>query len=179
MRISVRQLEVTDHERIVDYFLNSDTDFLIRMGVDIPKLPTKQEWLNILHTNFILNLKQKKFYYIIWLLNDQPIGHSNINKIVFAEEAYLHLHMWQPQTREKGMGVELLKLSIPYFFSEFKLKKLFCEPMASNIGPNKTLPKLGFEFIKSYETIPGWINSYQKVNRWCLTREKYQSLFLK
>lgn len=111
-------------------------------------------------------------------MNNKPIGHSNINKIVFAKEAYMHLHMWHSQTRQKGAGIKYLRLTVPYYFDTFKLQNLFCEPAASNTAPNKTLENLGFDFVKSYDTVPGWINSYQTVNRWVLTREKYNTLFI-
>ncbi len=176
-KIAVRNLEHSDHERIVDYFLNSEPDFLIKLGVDILKLPPKQEWLDILDSNATLNIEHKKFFYIIWLIENKPVGHSNINKIVFAEEAYMHLHMWNQVTRQKGIGLEFLKLTLPYYFDTFQLKNLFCEPCASNMAPNKTLEKLGFDFVRSYETIPGWINSYQTVNRWVLTKDKFHSLY--
>lgn len=176
-KISVRHLESNDHENIVDYFLNSEMDFLINMGVDISKLPHRQEWLDILNSNSKLSIEQRQFFYIIWLADNKPVGHSNINKIVFANEAYMHLHMWNKETRQKGIGFEFLKSTLPYYFDTFKLKNLFCEPSASNIAPNKTLEKLGFDFVKSYETIPGWINSYQTVNRWVLTKEKFNSLY--
>lgn len=175
--ISVRPLEAQDHERIVSYFLDSDKDFLTGMGVDIPKLPPRAQWLEILKSNFEANLEQKEFYYIIWLLDNQPVGHSNINKIMFGEEAYLHLHMWKPDVRQKGLGLEFVKLSIPFFFDNFKLNNLYCEPYAKNPAPNKTLHKLGFELLMAYETTPGWISFHQLVNRWRLSREKFEILF--
>lgn len=176
-KLSVRQLKISDHEPIVDYFLNSDKDFLVSMGVDTSKLPSKQEWLDLLNSNFILSNDKKKFFYIIWLLDDQPVGHSNINKIIYSNEAYMHLHLWQKQVRQKGMGVEFLRLTIPYYFAIFQLENLFCEPSAYNPAPNKALKKAGFDFIKSYDTVPGWINFYQTVNLWCLTKEKYKTLY--
>jgi RimJ/RimL family protein N-acetyltransferase len=176
-KTSVRYLEINDHKNIVDYFLNADKDFLISLGVDISKLPSRQEWLDILSSNFELSIYQKKFFYIIWLIDTEAVGHSNINKIIFEDEAYMHLHIWDKQTRQKGIGVEFLKLTIPYYFDIFKLENLFCEPAAFNAAPNKTLEKLGFDFVKTYETIPGWINYYQTVNRWVLTKEKFNSLF--
>lgn len=147
------------------------------MGVDISKLPGKAQWLNILSADFELPVDKKKFFYIIWLLNGEPVGHSNINKIVFAEEAYMHLHMWKAEARQKGSGAAFLKLTIPCYFNTFKLKNLYCEPAASNPAPNKTLEKLGFHFVKTYETVPGWINSFQQVNRWVLTQEEYSRFF--
>ena len=175
--LSVRQLEINDLELIVDYFLKSDNDFLFGMGVDISKLPSREDWLNILISNFHLNLDKKTFFYIIWLLDNQPVGHCNINKINFGKDAFMHLHLWQGQTRQKGIGFDLLKMTLPYFFDIFKLKTLYCEPSALNPSPNKILEKLGFDFVKSYETTPGWINFYQLVNMWCLTDEKFNTLY--
>ncbi len=152
-KLSVRLLEINELEFIVDYFLKSYSDFLLGMGVDISKLPSREEWLNILTSNFYLNLDNKTFF-IVWLLDNEPVGHCNINKIDFGKEAYMHLHLWQGQTRQKGIGFDLLKMILPYFFDTFKLKKLYCEPSALNPAPNKTLEKLGFDFINEYETIP-------------------------
>jgi RimJ/RimL family protein N-acetyltransferase len=176
-RLSVRQSEISDFENIVDYFLRSNKEYLFGMGVDKQKLPSREEWLNILSLDFHLPLDKKKFYYIIWLLDNKPVGHSNINKIVFAEEAYMHLHLWERVTRQKGTGSSFLKMTLPYYFNNFKLRILYCEPSALNPAPNRTLKKSGFDFIKSYDTTPGWINFYQTVNRWAMTREKFSALY--
>ena len=176
-QLSVRQSEISDFENIVDYFLKSDKGFLFGMGVDAKKLPSKEEWLNLLSLDFHLPLDQKKFYYVVWLSDNKPVGHSNINKIVFREEAYMHLHLWQREARQKGTGSSFLKITLPYYFNNFKLKTLYCEPSALNPAPNKTLKKIGFDFIKSYETTPGWINFYQTVNSWRMTREKFTLLY--
>jgi RimJ/RimL family protein N-acetyltransferase len=176
-RLSVRPLELNDIENVVDYFLNADDDFLIQMGADRSKFPSREEWMSIIESNYYLSPDKKSFFYIIWLLDGNPVGHSNINKIVFREEAYMHLHLWQNEIRQKGIGLDLLKMTLPYYFNIFKLKMLYCEPSALNPAPNKTLKKLGFDFVKSYETIPGWINFHQQVNRWCLSRAKYRSLY--
>jgi len=175
--LSVRESEIGDLEKIVDYFLNSDKDYLFGMGVDSKKLPSREEWLNILSSDLHLSPGTKKFYYITWLLDNKPVGHSNINKIVFGEEAYMHLHLWQSEKRQKGTGSSLLKMTLPYYFNKFKLKTLYCEPSALNPAPNNTLKKLGFDFIKSYDTIPGWINFYQTVNRWSMPKEKFSLLY--
>lgn len=174
--LSVREILKTDFKNIIDYFLNADKHFLLSMGVDISKLPTREEWLQLFSDEYQEPFDNKKFYYVIWLFNEKPVGHSNINKIVFGQEAYMHLHLWETGDRRKGMGLEFVMMSIPYYFNYFKLKRLYCEPSASNTAPNKTLKKLGFEFIKQYDTIPGWINLYQTVNRWCMDFEKYQTL---
>jgi len=177
-QLSVRPWQVEDFEPIIDYFLNSDKDFLFNMRVDISKLPSKDEWLKIMTSDFDREPENKHLYYVIWLLDDKAIGHSNINKIIFGEEAYMHLHVWPETKRKQGMGLTFLKKSLPYYFNIFHLKTLYCEPSALNMAPNKTLEKLGFNFIKSYDTIPGWINMLQTVNRWCLSESKFRAMDL-
>jgi RimJ/RimL family protein N-acetyltransferase len=174
--LSVRPAEEADYQNIVDYFVKADLGFLGGMGVDPLKLPLREEWLKILYENHSKPIEERNIFYVIWLYENTPIGHSNINKIIFGEEAYMHLHMWRSDIRQQGNGLEFMKMSIPYYFKNFKLKKLYCEPYALNPAPNKTLKKLGFDFVKNYETIPGLINFQQPVNRWRLDVEKYQSL---
>lgn len=174
---SIRDIEKNDFEKIVDYFLKADKNFLEGMGVDTTKLPRREEWLKVLSDDFKNPLKNKKFFFVIWLLDKMPVGHSNINKIVFGEEAYMHLHLWHAGARQKGIGLEFIKMTLPWYFDRFKLKKLYCEPYAFNPAPNKIMQKLGFDFIKQYETVPGWINLHQLVNMWCLDRDKYQLLY--
>jgi RimJ/RimL family protein N-acetyltransferase len=175
--LSVREIEENDFKSIIDYFLKADKNFLLSLGVDISKLPTEEEWLKLLSTEYQKSIENKNFYYVIWLMNNKAVGHSNINKLIFGEEAYMHLHMWHTDKRQKGFGVEFIKMSLPYFFVNFKLKRLYCEPYALNNAPNKTLRKSEFDFIEQYETIPGWLNFHQAVNKWCMDFKKYQLLF--
>lgn len=171
---SVRPQTIEDNELIANYFLNADTDFLLKMGVDKSKLYKKAYWLNLLSENFHLEDDKKQLYYLIWLEDNMPIGHCNINKIVTNKEAYMHLHLWQSNQRQKGLGLEFIKLAIPILFQVFNLEKLFCEPYALNPAPNRILSKYGFEFVLNYETTPGIFNFYQPVNKWCLTKEKLE-----
>ncbi len=175
--LSVKESGINDFEKIIDYFLKSDKEFLTNMGVDISKLPSRAEWLHILTADYSPDPESRRFFYVIWLSDNRAIGHSNINKIVFGEEAYMHLHLWEAHQRRKGIGFRLLKDTLALYFNTYHLKNLYCEPSASNPAPNNSLKKLGFEFIKSYDTIPGWINSYQTVNRWCLTDKKFKVIY--
>jgi RimJ/RimL family protein N-acetyltransferase len=69
-----------------------------------------------------------------------------------------------------------MKMSLRLYFDKFELKKLFCEPYAKNPAPNKTLERLGFDFIEQYDTTPGWLNFFQTVNRWGMDLNKYKTL---
>ena len=170
MKISIREMTMPDIELVIDYFVNADADFLKGMGADKDKLPSKTVWIQNLKNELEKPISDKEYYYLIWLIDDLPIGHSNINKIVYGKFASMHLHMWNSPIRRKGLGLRFVELSIPYYFKKFKLKKLICEPYAHNIGPNMLLKKAGFSFIKEYDTMPGIINFYQSVNRYEMKR---------
>lgn len=171
--IAVRELKSKEAELVVKYFHNASNDFLKGMGVDRDKLPKFDEWVKLIQDNVTRPMEDKEFFYVLWMFENQPIGHSNINKIKFGQEAYMHLHLWNSEKRHQGIGTSLLRLSLPYYFSNFKLNELFCEPHSNNAAPNKTLEGLGFELVKQYETIPGWINFHQPVNRWRMTRNGF------
>jgi RimJ/RimL family protein N-acetyltransferase len=177
--ISVRPANLEHYERIVDYFLKGDRKFLDGMGVDPEKLPARESWIQLLHENHERPTVEKNIFYVIWHVNEKPAGHSNINKIIFGEEAYMHLHMWEPSIRKSGLGFQFVQQSIPFYFNKFQLKSLFCEPYARNPAPNATLKRLGFDFIKEYETVPGPISFLQPVNRWALSLDRFRDLFTK
>lgn len=173
MNISIKELtQLNEIETIVDYFLNSEEEYLKGMGVDKHKLLSRKEWIKTLKTDLKNPYTQKKYYYIIWLVNNKPVGHSNVNQIKFGEQATMHLHLWNSEIRKNGLGTAFLKLTIPNYFEKLKLNKLICEPYAKNAAPNKTLKKFGFTSIGSFNTIPGPINFQQTVNRYVLTAEQ-------
>lgn len=173
MDLSIREIESQDIEKMIDYFHSSSEDYIKAMGASKSKLPSKQEWINQLLLEFEKPLKQRKFHYVYWCLNGVDIGHSNINQVEFGKCGTMHLHMWLENNRQNGMGQEFLRQSVAHYFKKIQLQKLICEPYAENIAPNRTLLKLGFQFIKNYETIPGKINFLQMVNRFELERDKW------
>ncbi len=172
--INVREIQLKDIDLIGDYWLKSDSAFLVQMGVDLNKLPTRNELGEMLTEQINNSITDKKSYALIWELNGKQIGHSNVNRIEYGKEATMHLHLWKSINRKKGIGIELVKKSIPFYFEKLKIKKLICEPYALNPAANRTLEKIGFEFIKKYITIPGSLNFVQEVNRWELTKENYE-----
>ncbi len=177
MNTSVREMERQDIIPVVDYFVKADADFLLRMGADINKLPTRDAWVDNLEKELSKPNTEKAYYYIIWELGGKSIGHSNINKIAYGNHATMHLHIWDSAKRQSGNGLNLLRQTIPYYFKNFELQKLICEPYAFNPAPNKTLRKLGFEFIKKYDTQPGPINLHQRVNRYELTKKQFEKFY--
>jgi RimJ/RimL family protein N-acetyltransferase len=175
--LTVREIQEADIERIINYWLNADAAFLQGMGVDVTKLPTREQWVQMLSEQINTPIDKKRSYCIIWEVNNTPIGHCNTNPIAFGEEAYMHLHIWKPGARKKGFGVALIKRTLPYFFHQLQLQRLYSEPYALNPAPNKALEKAGFQLEKEYTTTPGYLNFEQPVKRWVLTKERFMELY--
>ena len=91
--VSVREMRQNDIEFIVDYFLQASPEFLKGMGADKDKLPSRSVWIKKLESELIKPYPSKEFYYIIWLLDGIPVGHSNINHIDYKNTAKMHLHL--------------------------------------------------------------------------------------
>ena len=175
--LSVREIEERDIPSIVSYWIDSSPEHLTEMGVDLGKVPSAEELAANLKKRLGQSYEEKQSYCMIWEVDGQVIGHNNVGEIKYGDEALMHLHIWKAEDRRRGLGMSLIKLSLPYFFKNLKLKNLFCEPYALNHAPNKTIEKIGFEFVKEYETIPGSLNCLQPVKRWVLTKARFEQLF--
>ena len=164
--LNIRELQQSDIPLIIDYWLNSESNYLANMGADISKVPDRAEWTQMLEEQLQQDYKDKKSYCLIWEVDGKPIGHSNVNKIVFGQEAFMHLHVWYDEFRSKGLGVQFVNMGLPYFFKNLQLQKIYCEPYALNPAPNKTVEKAGFKLVKEYITTPGSLNFEQPVKLW-------------
>lgn len=174
--LSLREIEKNDVEHLVRYWIDSDREFMEAMGVDVQKISAEENLREMISEQLYQNYSEKKAYCIIWLANGEPVGHCNVNKIKFGEEAYMHLHFWNPQNHKKGNGTKFVRMTLPYFFNNLNLKNLYCEPYALNPAPNKTLEKCGFTFVKKHTTIPGYLNFEQEANLWLMSRDRFEIL---
>lgn len=170
--LAVREIQESDIPLIINYWLSASDEYLLGMGAIRSKMPAREEWEKMFAEQLAADYPDKKAYCVIWLVNDRPVGHSNVNKIVFGQEAYMHLHLWDASLRKSGYGAELVKLTIPWYFKNLHLEKLYCEPYAHNPAPNKTMAKLGFRFVKTQINTPGYLNFEQETNLWEMDRPK-------
>ena len=69
-------------------------------------------------------------------------------------------------------------MTVPYYFTNYHLQRLYCEPSALNEAPNKVIEKAGFNFVKNYITIPGWLNFEQEVSLWKMDDDAFKSMKL-
>lgn len=172
MEITIKELEYKDTDMIVDYWYSLNDLELIKFGADKTKFLKPKDWKQKLKDEIDKTVDQKQFYYLLWFLDNFPIGHSNIDQIKFGETAFMHLHLWKSDFRQRNLGFRFLQKTIPLYFKTFELKKLYCEPKSDNKPPNRVLEKLGFEFIKQSIKTPNWITFNQEVNEYVLERNE-------
>lgn len=176
-RLVVREMNNEDLELFVEYWLSATPEFLFQMGVDVAKRPNRTKLVQLVSSQFQVSLESRKNYFLTWLINGKPVGCSNINQIEYGKRAFMHLHLWKTEYRQKGQGTAFIKKSLPFYFNNFDLKFLFCEPYALNPAPNRTVEKIGFQLVKSYQTISGASNFKQLVNQWKFTRANFEQAY--
>ena len=172
MEITIKELEHKDAELIVEYWYSLTYFELLKFGADKTKFLKPIDWTQRLKDEIDKTIEHKQFYYLLWYLDNVPIGHSNIDQIKFGETAFMHLHLWKSDFRKNHLGFQFLQKTIPIYFKTFELKKLYCEPKSDNKAPNRVLEKLGFEFIKQSKKVPNWITFHQEVNEYILNRNE-------
>jgi RimJ/RimL family protein N-acetyltransferase len=163
-------MTAAETDLIIEYFLNSTPEHLEMLGVDPTRFPPATSWRERLHRECALPGERRSLLPVIWLSDDRPIGFSTSDKIIYGEQANMHLHVTDPGRRQQGMGAECVRRSVDLYFEKLRLKRLFCEPNAFNVAPNRTLQKAGFRYLKTHMTVPGPLNFHQAVTRWVIER---------
>jgi len=138
--------------------------------VDPTRLPTRQDWRERYAREYGKPVQDRSTQLVIWELDGIGIGFSTSDKITYGEQAHMHLHVVDPRRRRSGIGSACVRETVELYFSTLRLKRLFCEPNAFNVAPNRTLQSAGFRYVKTHKTIPGPLNYHQAVTRWVLEK---------
>jgi RimJ/RimL family protein N-acetyltransferase len=169
-RLVVREMQLAEVGMRIDYFHNSTDEYLQRLGVDRALLMSPEEWASVYRHDYARPIEQRDTYSLVWELDGRPVGFSSTDRIVFGQEAFMHLHIVVPNLRREGLGAEFVRLSALTYFRVLGLQRLFCEPNAFNTAPNRALQRAGFRYLLTHETKPGPINFIQTTTRWVLDR---------
>ena len=170
MSVSVREMTLQEVDLIIDYFHGSTPEHLETLGVDPTRLPGRAQWRERYEADFAQPIEQRRSLLVLWEREGTPIGFSTVDKIVYGVEAYMHLHIVAAQQRQSGHGTACVRKSVDIYFERLQLQRLYCEPNAFNVAPNRTLQKAGFRYVKTHRTVPGPLNFHQAVTRWEYTR---------
>lgn len=164
-------MKVDEVSVVVDYFHGSTPEHLEMLGVDPTRLPSRRAWEELYTREYARAREAREMLLVLWELNGAPIGFSTADRLVRGERAHMHLHIVEPARRRSGLGAACVRRTAQLYFEWLALKRLFCEPSAFNVAPNRTLQRAGFTYVKTYTTVPGPLNYHQAVTRWELTTD--------
>ncbi len=168
MSLVVREMPLDQVGFIIDYFHGSTPEHLEAMGVDPTRLPSRSDWQARYVAEYTRPVKERSTLLVVWELDGVAVGFSTSDKIVFGEQAHMHLHVVDPDRRGSGIGSACLRRTADIYFGALALERLYCEPSAFNVAPNRALQSAGFRYLKTYNTVPGALNYHQAVTRWVL-----------
>ena len=169
-RLRIRRMEPADVDVRSAYFHDATDEHLALLGVDRAKLPDPAPWRAEFEEQFRRPVRERTSDGVVWELDGVMIGFSTIDRIMFGDEAFMHLHIIDPGRRRAGLGTQLVVRSARHYLDAFELDRLYCEPHAFNPAPNRTLQRAGFRHLSTQVTTPGPLNLRQTTNRWVLER---------
>lgn len=163
---AVRPMRLDEVSVRIDYFHDSSDAHLLRLGVDRALLPSRADWFAFYERDYARPIAERENYSLVWLLDDEIVGFSSTDRIEFGEQAFMHLHILESGRRHAGLGTRFVRLSAPRYVEVLQLRRLYCQPNAFNVAPNRTLQHAGFRYVMTLETTPSPINFPQAVTRW-------------
>jgi len=168
--VVVRPMRLDEVDVRIDYFHDASDEYLLKLGVDRTLLPSKDVWRAYYAEDFARPLAERETYNLAWQLDGRTIGFSSVDHIEFGDHAFMHLHIVEEPRRRSGLGTEFVRLSVDEYFRALDLQRLFCQPNAYNVAPNRTLQRVGFRYVFTKEMQPSIINFPQPITRWALER---------
>ena len=171
MDLHIRSWNREDIPDIVRYWTSlSDAD-AERMGAELSRFPTTEEYIRILEGQLHQPPEQTNACYSMWVMDGRTIGFASLKNIRFGIHGEMHLHIWEAMQRGKGIGAKLFCLSAVDFHERFKLGTVICEPSAGNPLPNRMLQKIGFARIGSRFGRSSDLSAEQELNTYAISRE--------
>lgn len=161
---------IEDAPVLVDYFHDATDEHLAMMGTDRALLPRRDDWLQAIAEDLRHPPGERSSYGVVWELDGRVVGFSRTERITVGDQAFMHLHIVEPGDRRSGHGTRFVRLSADHYFEVLRLRRLYCEPNAYNVAPNRTLQAAGFRYVLTHDDAPTPLNPYQPLTRWVLER---------
>ncbi len=102
VNVSVREMQLDEVDLVIDYFHSAAPEFLETLGVDPTRLPDPVAWRGLFADEFERPVETRGRLLVIWESQGDPVGFSSADKIVIGAEAYMHLHVLEPDHRRHG-----------------------------------------------------------------------------
>jgi RimJ/RimL family protein N-acetyltransferase len=173
--LQVREMLLSEVDLRISYFHDACDEHRRMLGVDRALLPSRRAWREFYEADAARPLPERENYTLVWELDDRIVGFSSTDAITFGEQAFMHLHILDSGDRSAGMGAEFVRLSAATYFRALELQRLYCQPNAFNVAPNRTLQRAGFRYEFTRQMQPSAINFPQPITRWVLDRHHARS----
>lgn len=170
MNANVREMRLDEVGIVIEYFHGATPEYLEALGVDPTRLPERAVWHEQFAAEFANPIESRPRLMVMWELDGRPVGFSSADKITIGVQANMHLHVVEPDLRRQGIGETCVRKTARLYFAALRVQRLFCEPNAFNVAPNRTLQRAGFAYVKTHNTVPAALNFHQPVTRWILER---------
>jgi RimJ/RimL family protein N-acetyltransferase len=133
-----------------DYIYNSPKEFLISIGFDLSRFPSRTKFVENLESRIKAQMARpesdKNYQKIIAKLRKKPIA-----AVVLVpnedESAHAHFHIWDSSLRGKGLGKDILTNGLKLLMDHQKRTSAFIEPHKENTRMNKLMAKCGFKLL--------------------------------
>jgi len=158
-----------DVPRVVSYVVDSSPEDRKRLGV--ANVPAREALTESLLEACTVPQEFARSSYLIWKVDDRPVGFSSLKGIVPGEHGGMHLHMWETELRGRGFGAILFCRSAVEFHDRFRLRSIVCEPRAANPAPNRMLRKIGFPLVQTYVGASSELSAVCELNRYEILRD--------
>jgi len=166
--LSVRPLRLDEVGVRIDYFHDASDEHLRLMGVQRERLMSREAWREFYEEDFARPVRDRANYLVGWKQDGELVGMAIADQFTFGEQGFMHLHILNPDRRHSGLGTEFVKLTAAHLFSVLQLKRLYCQPNAFNVAPNRTLQRAGFRYEFTKELAPRPTDVPQPLTRWVL-----------
>jgi trans-aconitate methyltransferase/RimJ/RimL family protein N-acetyltransferase len=171
MELKIRPWVQDDIPDIVRYWTTLSNADAERMGCDLSRFPSSEEYTRILEEQLQASPERATAFYSMWVVNGDTIGFASLKNIHFGIRGEMHLHIWNADQRGRGTGGRLFCLSAIDFFERFRVSEIICEPGATNPYPNRMLQKIGFPLMGSRVGRSSELSKELPLNTYTITRE--------
>lgn len=121
-RPSVRELRLEEVDVRINYFHEASDDHLRALGVDRGRLPSPPAWRAWYEEDYSRPIEHRENYALRWELDGVLVGFSSVDRIAFGREAFMHLHILEPDRRHVGLGAEFVRLSARTYFDVLRIQ---------------------------------------------------------
>ena len=152
MTLTVREMTAAETDLIVEYFLNSTPEHLETLALEFPC------GFHPLQAGASACAGRSRCLFSTEAWYCRATSRSAFRPRTRLSMASRPTCTCMSSTRAQapqGAGAECVWRSVDLYFEKLQLKRLFCEPHAFNVAPNRTLQKAGFKYLKTHMTVAG------------------------